>query len=257
MRTLLIALLLTPLGALGQSGFTGTWRYETQSAQVAEKDSYLLQNGVYRCSSCVPKIEVKADGQDRKVADSPYFDAVSIKVVDDSSVEIVCKKAGKITRIQKLNVLPGGKELTVDWTFVAENGQEGTAKVTSTRVSSGPAGAHMISGTWQPEKVDSASGNVLTVSYKATDTELSMTDQMGDSYTAKFDGRDYAYKGDPGITSVSLKKIDANTIVETDKHNGMVTTVLTMKLAPDGKTMAVSIEDELENAAEKWTARKQ
>jgi hypothetical protein len=42
-----------------------------------------------------------------------------------------------------------------------------------------------------------------------------LSDQTGDSYAAKFDGKDYPYKGRSGVTSVSLEKIDANTIVET------------------------------------------
>ena len=64
--------------------------------------------------------------------------------------------------------------------------------------------------------------SVLTVTYRVSDDDLTMTDQVGDSYTAKFDGKDYPYKGDPGVTTVSLKKIDANTIEETDKLNGKV-----------------------------------
>ena len=64
--------------------------------------------------------------------------------------------------------------------------------------------------------------SVLTVTYRVSEDDLTMTDQVGDSYTAKFDGKDYPYKGDPGVTTVSLKKIDANTIEETDKLNGKV-----------------------------------
>src|SRR5499425_913945 len=42
-------------------------------------------------------------------------------------------------------------------------------------------------------------------------------------WTAKFDGKDYAVKGDPDRDTVSLKKIDDNTIEVTNKKDGKVT----------------------------------
>ncbi len=108
----------------------------------------------------------------------------------------------------------------------------------------------------RPGKWETASENSLTVTYKATDDGLSMT-SMGGSYTAKFGGKDYPYKGDPGTTSVSLKKIDANTIEETDKRNDKVISVTRMTVAPDGRTMTLNVENKLENATAKLTAEKQ
>ena len=84
-----------------------------------------------------------------------------------------------------------------------------------------------------------------------------MSDPTGDSYTAKLDGKDYPYKGDPGTTSVSLKKIDDNTIEETDKRNGKVISVARMTVGPDGKTMKLAVDDKLHNATMNWTADKQ
>jgi hypothetical protein len=84
-----------------------------------------------------------------------------------------------------------------------------------------------------------------------------MNDALGDSYIAKFDGKDYPYKGDPGTTSVSLKKIDANTIEETDKRNGKVISVARMAVGRDGKTMKISVQDKLHNQTANWTAEKE
>jgi len=118
-------------------------------------------------------------------------------------------------------------------------------------------GANKISGTWKPGKVEDVSANVITITFETTADGLSMSDPIGDSYTAKFDGKDYPYKGDPGITSVSLKKIDANTIEETDKRNGKVTAVVHMTVSADGKTMKFLITDKLRNTTANWTAEKQ
>ena len=77
------------------------------------------------------------------------------------------------------------------------------------------------------------------------------------SYDAKFDGKDSPYKGDPGVTSVSLKKIDANTIEETDKRNGKVISVTRMTVSADGKTMKVETQDKLRGTSAKFEGKKQ
>ncbi len=39
-----------------------------------------------KCTSCVPRISVKADGKDYPVAGSPYFSTVGVQVIDNSSI---------------------------------------------------------------------------------------------------------------------------------------------------------------------------
>jgi hypothetical protein len=86
---------------------------------------------------------------------------------------------------------------------------------------------------------------------------MSMSDPLGDSYDAKFDGNDYPYKGDPGVTSVSLKKIDANTIEETDKRDGKVIFVSRITVSPDGQTLTMENTDKLRGTTAKFEAKKQ
>jgi hypothetical protein len=97
----------------------------------------------------------------------------------------------------------------------------------------------------------------MLVTHKVTDGGLSMSDPIGDSYTAKFDGKDYPYKGDPGVTSVALRKIDANTIEETDKRNGKVVYVTRMTVSPDGRTLKIESADKLHGTTAKFEATKQ
>jgi hypothetical protein len=257
MRRLLALVLLMPATLFAQSAFDGTWRVDARSTQYIGHEQFSLQNGVYRCSSCVPKIEVKADGQDHKLSGSPYFDTVNVRAADDHSVEIVTKKGAKFSGSSKLAASKDGKTLTTEFTFVTERGQQGSGKYTSARVGTAPAGAHRISGEWQPGHLENLSESIVIVTYKATADGLSMTDQVGGSYSAKFDGKDYPYKGDPGITSVSLKKIGASEIEETDKRNGKVISVIRMSVASDGKTLSAHVEDKLGGRAFKWTATKQ
>ena len=77
--------LLVSVPAIAQNAFDGTWKFNLSDAQFPKKpDVFLLQNGRYQCKTCVPTIDVKADCQDHPVSGHPYYDSVSIKVVDES-----------------------------------------------------------------------------------------------------------------------------------------------------------------------------
>jgi len=257
MKTVLLAIVLfSPLALLGQSAFDGTWRVDLHTGQISRSHQYLLRDGVYHCESCVPRIEVQADGQDHSISGSPYADTMSAKVVNDHTVDFVSKKGGKVVATRKETVSEDGNTLTTEWKFET-GGSPGSGETISTRSGPAPAGANKISGSWKEQKDESASDSIVTFTLKSTVDGLSMSDLMGDSYTAKFDGKDYASKGDPGITTVSLTKVDANTIVETDKRDGKIIYVTEMKVSADGKTMAIHTEDKLHGASEKHTAKKQ
>src|SRR4029077_2838369 len=115
-----LVLLLAPGTLVAQNALDGTWRTDPQSFQFIGTEKYSLQNGVYRCDSCVPKVEVKADGQDHKVSGSPYFDTINVREVDDHTVEVVNKKDGKVVGSLKLTASADGNELANEFTFVTE-----------------------------------------------------------------------------------------------------------------------------------------
>jgi len=60
-------------------------------------------------------------------------------------------------------------------------------------------------------------------------------------WTAKFDGKDYAVKGDPARDTVSVKKIDEYNIEITSKKAGKVTTMIKAVYAKDGKTRVETV----------------
>src|SRR5262249_49690508 len=80
-------------------------------------------------------------------------------------------------------------------------------------------------GLWKMAKMESLSDNGLTLTYKTEGDAITMTTPNGQSFTAKMDGTEAPYKGDPGITSVSIKKLGPNSMEETDKRDGKVITV--------------------------------
>jgi hypothetical protein len=177
--------------------------------------------------------------------------------VNDHSIEINTKKNGKPAGSRKVTASDDGNTLTTEWSFVSESGAESHGKYTSERVGALPTGANKISGEWHPNKVEDASDTASNFTYKVAGDSFSMSDPVGDSYTAKFDGKDYPFKGDPGVTSVSIRKLDDNTVEETDKRNGKVIYVSTMTVSGDGKTMKIKVDDKLGKTTANWTADKQ
>src|SRR3974377_205789 len=93
---LLLTAFLMPALVKAQSVFDGTWKFDLNTAKFPEKpDEFLLKDGMYQCKTCAPPVEVKADGQDQRVSGHPYYDTISIKVVDDRTIEETDKKNGK------------------------------------------------------------------------------------------------------------------------------------------------------------------
>jgi hypothetical protein len=250
---------LVSIPAIAQNAFDGTWKFNLGDAQFSKKpDVFLLQDGMYHCKTCAPAIDVKADGNDQPVSGHPYYNSVSIKVVDDRTIEEVDKKDGKTVATSKTVVSHDGKTATFEF---SDSSNTTAAPVTGTgsitRVANGPAGSHAISGSWVTSKLDTISDNGLMVTFKVEGGSLSMSNPTGQSYIAKLDGTDAPYKGDPGITSVSVKSMGQQMIEETDKRDGKVITVARMTVSADGKTMTAKVEDKLRGANSQFTATKQ
>lgn len=93
--------------------------------------------------------------------------------------------------------------------------------------------------------------------YKLEGDTLIMTRPTGQSYRATLDGADAPYSGDPNITTVSVKRIDANTMEETDKLDGKAISMAGMTVSPDGKSMTIAVKNIEAGSTSEFTARRQ
>ena len=255
----LLISLLAPGLATAQSALDGTWKFDLGKSQLAKKpDVYLLQNGIYECKTCAPPIKVKADGEDQKITGEPYYDTVNVKAVDDHTIMQTDKKDGKTVITAKTTVSPDGKTARFEFTDnSATNADPVYGKGELTRVAKGPAGAHAISGSWRTSKLENFSDNGVTVTFKSEGDSLTMSNPTGQSYTAKLDGTEAPYKGDPGTSSVSVRRMGKNAIVETDMRDGKPTVILHMAVATGGNTMTVVVDDKLHGTTSQFVAEKQ
>ena len=220
------------------------WRFNYDLGKAPEKPStYSLNHGMYTCSSCVPRIEVKADGTDQPVT-GQAVDTMSVRAVDSKTVIRIGKKNGTVFYEITQTVSDDGKTLTSTTAYPANSDPKSAFHITFTRLAPAPAGAHAISGSWRFAG-GNTSGNAGVITVKSTADRLSYSDFSGASYTAKLDGKDYPVTGGGLWTSVSLKRIDDRTIEETDKRGEKVSSLSRCTISPDGTKMTVADSNKL------------
>ena len=95
----------------------------------------------------------------------------------------------------------------------------------------------------------------MLVTFKRSPDGLSMSNPTGESYDAKFDGKDYPVKGDRAGGTVSLKKLGENSIEETYKQDGAPVAINALTVS--GKTMKIVSKDPRRGTTESYTADKQ
>ncbi len=237
------ALLLAPAAALAGSAFDGTWKLRVGSIQVTGKpDVWVITEGTYSCSSCNPPVDkLPADGTFHKLSGHAYYDELQVRVVDARTVEISQRQNGKTVGTGTMQVSADGKSFTNKFTSF-QGAQPMTGTFSEKRVAAGPPGSHALSGSWLQDQMSDANDALRTVDYAMTADAFSMR-ANGQSYSAKFDGKQYPVTGDPGNTQVVLKKINARTVEEIDYRQGKVVDEIQIAAAEDGKTVMVADKD--------------
>jgi hypothetical protein len=254
MRITLMALFFLPLSAFAQSPFDGTWVIDMNTAQLPAKPVvYLLDKGMFHCGNC-GQTEIKADGHDEKVAETGYRDTLSVRIVDDHTVEIVTKKSGKTMCTEVYTVSEDGETLRE----VAKDTTESeavTIEMVSKRVEQGPKGSHALSGSWRMTKM-SRSENGSIVTYKCTADEFIAKTPLGEGYAAKFDGEFYPVEDDPGHTLVSARRMSPTTVELTFKRNEKIVAISRLTTVADGSTIHVFFEDKENNTDRSYEMRR-
>jgi len=235
-------LLLAVFGFVGvlwaQSPFDGAWKIKWTAPKEAKPTITVLQNGVFECTGCKPEaIKAKADGTDQPHTGSKQADTIAVKIVNDRTVETTFKKSGKVVQTIKDTVSADGKMSTAVQTDYTEARNQQVLKAMYTRVAAGPLGSHATSGSWQLQNVEFG-----PMTLKSSPDGLMSSSLAGESFEAKFDGKDYPVKGATPSTTVSLTKVNERTIDQTTKQDGKIMSVAHMTVSDDGKTMTIKSE---------------
>jgi hypothetical protein len=241
-KCLLALFLLIPSVSFAQSRFDGTWEMKMETLMFSYNPvEYVLDKGMFHCMSCTPRVDVKADGTDQKLIGNPHYDTVAVRVVNATSVEFIDKKNGTSVFACTEIVSPDGETKTEEFSETPTT-QRVTGKAFFTRVAKGPVGAHVLSGSWQMQTVRNTASIGPLTTYQTTKDGLKMF-AGSESYDAQFDGKDYPAQGDSANGTISLKRIDDDTIEETRKREGKVVRISLSMVSEDGKSMRVASTD--------------
>ncbi|MFI4869685.1 MAG: hypothetical protein ACHQDD_10105 [Steroidobacterales bacterium] len=249
-------LLLVPAICLAQGPFEGTWKTRVSSLKQSGKpDVFDITQGIYTCASCVPEVKVKADGRDQSVTGHDYYDSVAVQVLSSTSIEITNKRASKPATSVTYSVSDGGATLSARFTDYS-GAQPVNGSFTEKRVGPAPAGAHATSGSWQTDKLTDMADVGRTITYEMGTDSLKMS-WNGQSYDARFDGKEYPIEGDAGHTVVTLTRLSADTIEETDKRGDKITDIVRSSVSGDGKTLHVVDNDVVHEVRTEYILDKQ
>ncbi len=253
-----LAIALAPAAAMAQSVFDGTWKTDIKTIDYPAKPSvYSFKDGMYECKTCATKVLVKADGKDQKVEGDPYADTIAVKIIDPNHVEMVSKKGGKVVAQNKFAVSVDKNSMLREYSYSSPNNAEVVKGTTSyARIAYDKEGSNQMSGSWRAQKADKLTDNGLKVTYKSEGATMNMSTPTGESYSAKTDGTDAPYKGDPGTSSVSVK-VRKNTLEETYKRDGKVIGMTKMEVDAKGTSAKVDWIDNLTRTNGNYTMVKQ
>jgi len=219
MRTLLAGLalvVLLPLPAWA-GPFDGTWRIDMKKTHLDPKPwDQTVKDGRYSCTTCDPKIDIKADGSDQTVpTEGKEPETMAVVVINAQSVKLTHKRAGKVTRERLQSVSADGKTLNVQRVEYPPEGGPVKIAISHSRVGAPPPEAHAVSGVWRVVKLDVQSDNGKLFTLQSTGDGMTMSSPTGEGYSAKFDGAPVPWRNDPDGGTIAIRKIDANTYEET------------------------------------------
>jgi hypothetical protein len=238
-------------GPAGSHALSGTWspQYRPQnlpSLTVTFKSSpdglmFMLSMPI---SSPGISYDAKFDGKDYPIKGDTAGSTVSLKKVNDRSIEVTKKQDGKIMGLDHITVSNDGKAL-----IIKSDEQGNSQTLTGIRALSTPSAVmdNPFVGTWklnvEKSKFSNPAPKSSTVTFFATEDGLIFEQETVES-TGKvtklragepFDGREGASVF-PGITAISTR-VDSNTIVLVFKKDGNEVHRVTEYVSKDGKTL--------------------
>jgi hypothetical protein len=86
---------------------------------------------------------------------------------------------------------------------------------------------------------------------------MHMSTPGGQSYTATIGGPAVRVVGDIEGTTAMLKRLSPTTLQETDRRGGHIVSVVTMTVAPGGRTMTVVTNETVHGGMQSYKAVKQ
>lgn len=224
--------------------FLGKWKLDPSHSRLT--DQMIVQAAGPNKYSLIfsgDNVEtVVADGTDQTAL---FGTTLAIVVVDANNWKVVRKANGRTSIIGLWQLSPDGKTLTDNFTGYHDNGTTTNLHYIYQRVPSatptGPASGFV--GTWESTTEDVNSTYEMEIK-PFEDGGLSFTNVAADfTQSLQFDGKDYPGSGPnvPQGYASSGKRINDRAVERVDKINGKTLYTQQIEVAPDGKTLTMTV----------------
>jgi hypothetical protein len=253
--------LASPLVARAESPFDGRWKVDPAGTKWAGAGrAYLLKDRQWFCMNCAGVAPIAADGRPHAYRGAPReVDSLKVRILSDHHVQVEGLKGGRLFVRRDLVVSPDGATLTneVDVAPLLPGAPPVKRRMELERVSAGPAGSHLISGTWRLVRMSAMSDDVATSIFHVEGDRIDWSTPAGVSYHAVFGGPPVPQIGDPDLVQVTVRRINDRQIVESDWKDGKLDQVFTLTVSEDGRRMTIAAENPHDGTVQTQIAYKQ
>jgi hypothetical protein len=209
----------------------GTWKLNpeksgggTPTISNFERDGDFIKN-----SNGTMSYRFKFDGQDNPVTGSTLYDMASWKQIDPRAFEHTMKKDSKVVYTVRTVCAADGKTRTWKNTRNLANGGTATSEGIQERTAGEVDPSNPLLGNWRQipfMKIEGKGKGIRLMS--------------GITYTANFDGKDYPVTGSNNTDTVSLKRLNAQTVEQTSKKGAKVVLKSNWVMSDGGKTLTIT-----------------
>lgn len=260
-RAMVIAAVVASAEAVAHaaSPFDGMWVADlnTQMGQ-AGFDTYLVENGTYKCDSCRPARVYPADGKMRPVPGDVSVIAESVTITGPRTIKTRIVDH-EMTRETTMTVAPDGKTAT----YVSLDKWLGRTKSLRTeylakRVAPSPAGTQAVSGSWLGVRYVAVPQEYRSIRLSEKNRQFTRIDFRRGHYTAEIGGPPAPITGDnKNIYHAAVKGPDARTRIETVSLNGKPLVERAYFLSADGKSLLTTVRDPADGSVFKTTSHRE
>jgi hypothetical protein len=185
---LVITAWLVSGGACASTPFAGTWIADPGSTEFSLRPLELsIANGRYKRASCSVADETAADGEEHPLSGNPFFDSMSVRIVDASSIEVAQKSRGRTTWQGSYHVASDLKSMTLEFTD-DRPARTVTGTIRFEREGDPVAGAHALSGVWQARQLLDLSPSGASMTLEDIDHGLIMRAADGRNFQIRYGG---------------------------------------------------------------------
>jgi len=220
--------------------FCGKWKLNLGKSHITGEQMTIkdLGGNKYSISWGETPTTITADGSDQP---NRFGNTVSIAPEGATAWKMVVKKDGRVTDSMTHTLSPDGKTQTIKGTNYRPNGDTSDFETHMKRVGRGSGWG----GTWESTDVKVSSPEEWEISAYENGGLTFNSAADKEVLSMKFDGKDYEDKGPnvaPGSAS-SGKRLDAHTLEVTNKVKSEVMDHTKFQVAPDGKTLTLTIHE--------------